>query len=557
MNRRSQNAKPLVRLAALARMKSWTDLDRIGASGMAVRFAPILLLLTALARAAEGADANSQTGHDIFASATVPRFAITISPSEVDKLRKAHGPYVQAAITVDGRVFQDVGVRLKGQGSFRPVQDRPSLALKFDEFVPRQKFFGLPKIFLNNSSQDTTCLSEYLATSLFRDAGVPAARVTHARVELNGRDLGFYVLIEAMNKTFLRQHFRNADGNLYEGYARDVDQKLEQDSGKPGDQSDLQALVAAARLPASECLPRLRQVLDVDRFLSFLAISMLIAQHDSYPLNRNNYRLYQDPDTQRFVMIAHGIDGSFSRNTMPLTPPSKYLLTRAILQSSETRDLYRQRLTDLFTNVFRVDVMTNRIGRAAERLQAAAIDESERAGIAARTAAFLRRVQQRHDIVRHLFDNPDWARVTFGPDHAAALLKWEPQVESGTAVLDELTNDGTLILHLRAVPGNGAASVSSWRKVVRLDPGVYRLTGRVRVARLSPISTGAFGAALRISGGTPRRRVASTMGTEEWINLDEPFTVREGQEDVQCVCELRTTDGEAWFDSLKLHVLHE
>ena len=74
---------------------------------------------------------------------------------------------------------------------------------------------GLTKLMLNNSSQDQTFLSELLATRLFRDAGVPAARVTHSRVTLNGRDLGLYVAIEAMNKRFLKRHFGKATGNLY------------------------------------------------------------------------------------------------------------------------------------------------------------------------------------------------------------------------------------------------------------------------------------------------------------------------------------------------------
>src|SRR5262249_15051297 len=155
------------------------------------------------------------------------------------------------------------------------------------------------------------------------------ARVTHARVSLNGRDLGFYVLIEAMNKTFLKQHFKNANGNLYEGYAKDIDQTLEHDGGPPSDQSDLRALASAARLPLAQRQTQLPQLLDVDRCFSFLAMSMLIAQHDSYPINRNNYRIYHDPDSDKFVMIAHGIDGTFAQNNLSIRPPIKYLLARA------------------------------------------------------------------------------------------------------------------------------------------------------------------------------------------------------------------------------------
>jgi len=150
-------------------------------------------------------------GSKLFAEdAPILAFRIEIADRELLRLARANRSYVTATVTVGEEVFKNVGVRLKGRGSFQPLNQKPSLALKFDTFTPQQKFFGLTKIMLNNSVQDSSLLSEYLCTGLFRDAGVPAARVTHARVTLNGRDLGFYVLIEAMNKTFLKQHFTDA-----------------------------------------------------------------------------------------------------------------------------------------------------------------------------------------------------------------------------------------------------------------------------------------------------------------------------------------------------------
>src|SRR5205085_7540250 len=121
--------------------------------------------------------------------------------------------------------------------SFRPLNEKPSFAVRFDKYEPTQRYDRLSKLMLNNASQDASYLAEYMSTSLFRDAGLPAARVTHAFVELNGRDLGLYVLIEAMNKDFLRQHFRSARGHLYEAYTQDIDQQLDQDSGNPTDQA--------------------------------------------------------------------------------------------------------------------------------------------------------------------------------------------------------------------------------------------------------------------------------------------------------------------------------
>ena len=121
-------------------------------------------------------------------------------------------------------------------------------------------------------------MTELLCGELFRAAGVPAARTTHARVELNGRDLGLYVLKEGFTKTFLRRYFKNPDGNLFDGgFLREISEPLQKMSGnETNGHAPLRALVAAAEeLDPRKRLERLERVLDVDRFLSFIAMESI------------------------------------------------------------------------------------------------------------------------------------------------------------------------------------------------------------------------------------------------------------------------------------------
>src|SRR5687768_10931315 len=214
-----------------------------------------------------GTVASALPGDALFSDPAAPRFKIEISQANIECLRTNSRDYVRATVSEGAGMYRDVGIRLSGQSTFRPLESKPNLTLNFHEFVPGQRYRGLSKLMLRNAVQDGSYLHEFVATSLFRDAQVPAARVTHARVELNSRDLGLYVLVEAMNKDFLRRHFKSAEGNLYEGSARDINKTLEQDNGKDTSQADLKRVLAAAETEdAAERLRRLDQCLDVNQF---------------------------------------------------------------------------------------------------------------------------------------------------------------------------------------------------------------------------------------------------------------------------------------------------
>ena len=228
-------------------------------------------------------DKQTEIGSEFFREQTIRTFEFNIPEESLAQLGRSSRTYVSGEVTEGQHVLADAGIRLKGVGSFRSIDAKPSFAVKFDEFVAGQAYRGLKKLMFNNSAQDATYLNELLGTQLFQDGGVPAARVTHARVRLNGRDLGLYVVIEAMNKDFLQRHFGSAKGNLYEGYAQDINGHLEQDNGEDDTREDLRSLYEACLIPDStERWEQLNKVLDVDRFVSFVAMELLTAHWDGY-----------------------------------------------------------------------------------------------------------------------------------------------------------------------------------------------------------------------------------------------------------------------------------
>ena len=515
----------------------------------------LALFITVVATTSFAAATNSkpkkEPGAGFFSEPMVRTFDFELSEAALNQLRRAPRSYVSGTVREGSRVLTNVAIRIKGMGSFRSIDEKPSLAVKFDEFATNQQYRGLNKLMFNNSVQDRTYLAEMIATQMFRDAGVPAARNTHARLKLNGRDLGLYVAIEAMNRQFLKQHFESSAGNLYEAYLLDVNARMEQDSGEPSDQSDVRALYAATLIAEPSSRWReLNRVLDVDRFVSFIAMEMLTCHWDGYAIHTNNYRIYRDPKTDKFVFITHGIDWAFRRPSISIQPPTKSILGRAVLSTPEGQGLYRERIGTLFTNVFRLNVITNRMEQALTKIRSAALNPAPLADIERRAGILRGKIEERAqsvaDQLRGIqpeamkFDTEDFAYPTArrGDPHA-----WRDEPDRGDPTMNRVKLDGRNTLHIQA---RNERTRASWRSQVYLQRGWYRFEG---VAR-TDLSSGS--ARLRISGDTRSVGISGSGGA--WRPLAHVFEVQDAGMDIEFVCELNAVQGEVWFDMDSLRV---
>ena len=465
-------------------------------------------------------------------------------------------PNVKATVRETDRVYTNVAIHVKGAaGSFRPIDQNPCLTLNFDKFAKGQRFHGLQKISLNNSVQDPTFLTERICRQLFDAAGVPAPRAGHAAVELNGRDLGLYVLTEGFNKQFVGRYFKNNKGNLYDGgFLREITDGLEKISGDPSnDQSDLQRVAAAAseRDPAKR-MAELDKVLDLERFISLIAMEVMTWHWDGYAMKKNNYRVYHDPDTDRVVFFPHGLDQMFWEPNGPTFPRMEGGVARAVLQTPEGRRRYVERMGQLLTNVFKVEVITNEVRRIeAQIYPVIARRSSAAANYHAREVTVLcERIVQRAQSLRRQLSTPASA-LKFDANGVARLGGWGTKVDSGNVALSEFADNNGKKLRI-AAPQGGAGS---WRLSVPLAPGHYRFEGRVKTLGVLANPADPYsGVCLRLSG---QRLTERLVGTSDWRNVAFEFDVDDAQADIVLVAELRAARGEVWFDANSLRLVRK
>ena len=339
----------------------------------------------------------------LFANGAVRRIRLDVTSEDLKSLRTNPRHYVRATLSEGTNILRNVAIRLKGSSTFRSVDDKPSFTADCDRFRAGQRFHGLSKFQLNNSAEDPSYLNEVLGSELFRAAGLPAPRVSHAIVELNTRRLGLYVLKEGFAEEFLVRHFQRTDGNLYEpqaGVAPDVTGPMTRNSGAgPDDNLDLRRLAAASAQDPAVRWKTLDDILALDHFLTFMAMETLSGHRDGYCLARNNYRLYHEPASNRFIFLPDGMDQLFGRADFPLEPHMAGVVAKAVLETPEGHQTYRERLSLVFTNFFKVEALTNRVEAWSEAI-APHLTRAEARGLRHEAVDLCERIRQRVLYVR-------------------------------------------------------------------------------------------------------------------------------------------------------------
>lgn len=134
--------------------------------------------------------------------------------------------YIMVDVIVNGRKFQNVGVRPKGNSSLTQVassdSDRYSFRLQFDEYIKGQTCFGLDSFVVNNMVGDNTYMKEYVSYELMKEIGVDAPYFGYADMKVNGENWGLYLAVELYNDSYEQRVFGNASGMLYNVKSMDI-----------------------------------------------------------------------------------------------------------------------------------------------------------------------------------------------------------------------------------------------------------------------------------------------------------------------------------------------
>ena len=502
--------------------------------------------------------------NELFEQPPIRHLSIELAPADRAKLATNPREWVRCRLKEEGEdVWHEVAIKLKGAaGSFQEIDGKPAFTLKMDKYLKQQTFHGLSKFHLNNSVQSETYLDEWLCADLFQQAKVPAARIAHAVVLLDGRMLGMYVLKEGFDRKFIARYFADDGGNLYDGgFCTDIDTDLERDVGKGDDNhADQHALHDACRAPDLEERWRLMaERLDVEAFLTFAAMELMTCHWDGYCQNQNNYRLYFDAASGKAHFFPHGMDQMFGDPGAPILNPLGTIVASAVMENPAWRARFRDRIHELLPLFNPPDRLLKRIDSIVPRLHAelAKVDAEQAAGYEQRIAELKERITARAEnlqVQSEMPDPPPPSPIQFEGTEGVEIAEWEPASETEGIEFDVV--DLPEERHAYQIRSEGEERVvGSWRKRVLLSRGNYRLVARAAISNVAALHDDkGMGAGIRISGSS---RSTGLEGTGDWQKLEFRFSVDEVEQEVTLVAELRATAGQVQFDVQGMRLFRE
>jgi hypothetical protein len=237
---------------------------------------------------------------------------------------------VPAKLTVDGKVYRDVGVHFRGASSFFTVGEgrKRSLNLSLDFAHDGQRLGGYRTLDLLNSHEDPTFLRAMLYSHVVREY-IPAPKANYVRVVINGESWGVYVNAQHFNKDFTKESFGSRKGARWKvsGSPRasgglkyigeDVTEYKKHYEIKSKDDTNSWAhLIKLCRVlektPADQLEKTLSPLLNIDSALKFLALENVFINNDGYWIRSSDYSLYED-EQGRFHVVPHDVNETFGR----------------------------------------------------------------------------------------------------------------------------------------------------------------------------------------------------------------------------------------------------
>lgn len=249
---------------------------------------------------------------------------------------------IPATLSMDGKIYPNVGVRFKGQTSYQRVTgQKKSFNITMDYVDPDQDLKGYQTLNLNNSFEDNSFMREVFYENITRPFST-SLKANYLHLYINDQDWGIYPNVQALDGNYVKEWFLSNDGSRWRcerisggggaggfGAGTSTLNYLGDDTSayKPNytlkhttvenPWSDLLRVTKILNtVSLNQLEDSLKKVLDIDRALWFIAKEIMFGDDDSY-VNKGGmdyYAIYQK-DVERLIPLEYDANSVMSGQT--------------------------------------------------------------------------------------------------------------------------------------------------------------------------------------------------------------------------------------------------
>ncbi len=273
------------------------------------------------------ANAQSLPYNPLFDDTRLNSVYIIMQPDSLDDMyaHDANGhEYIATFLFDDGVTIdtvEDIGIRFRGNTSLMAA--KKSFKISFNTYNEGREYHNVKKLNLCGSHNDPSMVREKFYFDVYNEFGLPVRRTSFIKLFINDVYFGLYTNLEEMDEIFLMDRFGENTGNLYKcTYPADLtwhgtlqssygqyDLQTNEQQNNYGDL--IHFIDVLNNTPDENFQCEIEKVFDVENFLKIYALDISAGHWDNYGLNMNNFFLYHNQFTGRFMFLSYDCDNTF------------------------------------------------------------------------------------------------------------------------------------------------------------------------------------------------------------------------------------------------------
>ncbi|CAO3678535.1 hypothetical protein G6F70_004770 [Rhizopus microsporus] len=274
----------------------------------------------------------------------IPTIHVIANESEIAAMHNNYTQDIEVKASLsyaslnDSLTFKNVGFSISGVSSRWMPKASYNIKLNKEDTI-----YGYRRIKLRAMALDPSYIHEKVAYGMVNSLGLISTDFSYCRVFLNNQEIGLFGLIETFQDPWTANVFANGNkdyksGNLYQGagpgnntgglvYVSNLtaygDGQYKTKAGNKEDYAPLQELskfIADVPVSGPDAVAIWKSKLDMDSVIRAMALEILNGYYDGYIYNANNYYVYQDPSSSKYIYIPSDLDLTLGSATGDIKP---------------------------------------------------------------------------------------------------------------------------------------------------------------------------------------------------------------------------------------------